>query len=159
MKNHVCLPPFPIKGGCQCGAVRYELTGPPLVFYLCHCTECQKQSSSAFGLSMRVRHKDLAISGQLNTYSRPGTLSDRLDCEFCPICGTRLFHRRSDYADNLNIKAGSLDEPGWLKPAGHIWTKSKQGWFEILPGELSYQGQPATLDGLVERWRQMTGTG
>ena len=38
-------------GGCQCGAVRYEVTGPPIKLYVCHCTECQRQSGSAFGMS------------------------------------------------------------------------------------------------------------
>lgn len=35
----------PITGGCQCGAVRYEITLSPLALYVCHCRECRKQSS------------------------------------------------------------------------------------------------------------------
>jgi len=35
--------PLPLRGGCQCGAVRYEATTIPLTLYTCHCTECQRQ--------------------------------------------------------------------------------------------------------------------
>ena len=41
-------------GGCQCGAVRYAIGGAPLALYVCHCRECQKQSASAFGISLEV---------------------------------------------------------------------------------------------------------
>ena len=42
---------LPQGGGCQCGAVRYEISGPPRVVYACHCTECQRQSGAAFALA------------------------------------------------------------------------------------------------------------
>ena len=45
-------------GGCQCGDVRYEITGDPLALYICHCRECQKQSASAFGMSLEVKRSD-----------------------------------------------------------------------------------------------------
>ena len=41
-------------GGCQCGALRYESAGEPIALYVCHCRECQKQSASAFGISVIV---------------------------------------------------------------------------------------------------------
>ncbi len=158
MNNALTLPDLPLTGGCQCGAVRYSLAAAPLVLYFCHCTECQKQSSSAFGQSMRVNKKDLSIAGELTGFSRPGASGNDLICEFCPTCGTRLFHRRTSYTDALNIKAGTLDDTSWLKPAGHIWTKSRQGWFEIPPGDLNYSGQPQTYGPLIERWQQMLET-
>ncbi|MCB1516964.1 MAG: GFA family protein [Hyphomicrobiaceae bacterium] len=148
---------LPQKGGCQCGTVRYELTGLPIVFYLCHCSECQKQSSSAFGESLRVRAKDLKIEGDLAERERISPSGKSVVGQFCPKCGTRLFHRRAGYAENLNIKAGTLDDTSWLRPAGHIWTLSKQTWFQIGPDEISYERQPENDDDLTARWRQMIG--
>ncbi len=43
------------KGGCQCGVISYELLGPPITLYRCHCTDCQTASGSAFGMSMWVK--------------------------------------------------------------------------------------------------------
>jgi len=60
----------PYTGGCVCGATRYRLTAEPLTLYACHCTDCQKRSGSAFGLSMWVHR------GALELTLRPGTLDD-----------------------------------------------------------------------------------
>lgn len=155
MTEKITLPSFPIHGGCQCGAVRYTLHAPPVVFYICHCTECQKQSSSGFGESFRVRRSDLTIEGNLAQYER-ASAGGGVVGDFCPECGTRLFHHRGKYAETLNIKAGTLDDTRWLKPAGHIWTKSKQPWVNIDENELAYERQPDDKDAaLIARWNQM----
>ena len=52
------LHPNRLAGGCQCGAVRYEIRGEPLSLYVCHCRECQKQSASAFGISVIIKRAD-----------------------------------------------------------------------------------------------------
>jgi hypothetical protein len=153
----VTLPDFPITGGCQCGKLRYSLKSPPSVLYVCHCTECQKQSSSAFGQSMRVLASDVDIRGDLTRFSRKSGNGKDLDCEFCFACGTRLFHRRAAYEAEINIKAGSLDDTSWLKPAGHIWTRSKQPWVHIASEAISFEGQPPDFDSMKSKWSQMIG--
>ncbi len=155
MKNKISMPPLPLKGSCQCGAVRYLLKGKPLAFYICHCKECQKQSSSAFGESLRVRIADLEIRGKVKSFVRGSNSGTKVHCDFCPNCGTRLFHRRPTNKDSLNIKAGTLDDSSWLKPAGHIWTKSRQSWVIIPQDDLSYEGQPNDYDELINRWQKL----
>jgi len=151
------IPDLPLMGGCQCGAIRYSLSGKPIVFYICHCLECQKQSSSAFGESFRVNIADLEIKGEVKTYQRGSASGAIVQCDFCPNCGTRLFHRRKTNGNSLNIKAGSLDDSTWLKPAGHIWTNSKQAWINIEGDALSYEKQPKSYNTLIERWGKMLG--
>ncbi len=152
--DRVTLPAFPILGGCQCGAVRYSLKAAPLVFYLCHCTDCQKQSSSAFGESVRVKSGDVEVTGELALYTTTADSGRDKYCEFCPNCGTRLFHGRKPGAEAFNIKGGSFDDARWLKPSGHIWTRSKQAFICIADDELSYPGQP-DYDALTGRWQDM----
>ena len=43
---------FPQTGGCQCGALRYEITQAPRIVYTCHCTDCQRLTSSAFSMAI-----------------------------------------------------------------------------------------------------------
>jgi hypothetical protein len=50
-----------MTGGCQCGAIRYEIGGFPLLLYTCNCTDCQRQSGSAFALNMPVAVKHFRI--------------------------------------------------------------------------------------------------
>ena len=150
------LPAFPIHGGCQCGAVRYTLKAVPVVFYLCHCADCQKQSSSAFGESVKARRGDVEISGETARFETTADSGRPKLCEFCPGCGTRLFHGRRPDAETFNIKGGTLDDARWLVPAGHIWTASKQALFVIGEDELSYPRSP-DYDALTRRWREMCG--
>jgi len=156
MESPLATPPLPLTGGCQCGAVRYTISGPPVVFYLCHCTECQKQSSSAFGESLRVRAEDFVIEGKTAVFLRPIAQGGHQACTFCPACGTRLTHQRPGYGDKLNVKAGTLDDTTWLAPAGHIWVASKQAHSTIAPDALAYARQPDTDTALEARWRAMT---
>jgi hypothetical protein len=153
----VTLPIFPVYGGCQCGNIRYKLKAAPLTFYCCHCTECQRQSASAFGQSMRVRLEDIEVTGKMARYTREKTSGgSALLCDFCTDCGTRLFHRRDAYGADASLKAGTLDDTSWLVPAGHIWTGSKQKWVVIADGGLAFAGQPRDFEALKERWREMT---
>ena len=62
---------MPMTGGCQCGAVRYELTGTPLSLIICHCKDCQRQTSSAFGMTLPVAKRDFVLlSGDLKAWRR-----------------------------------------------------------------------------------------
>lgn len=110
-------------GGCQCGAIRYEVTGPALKLFVCHCTECRKQSASAFGVSVFVpRERFRLTSGAPKIWSRPTDSGNILDCAFCPDCGSRVWHQRRGDDSTLSVKAGSLDDPVDLRQAVHIWT-------------------------------------
>ena len=149
------LPTFPVAGGCQCLKVRYTLKAAPLTLYCCHCTECQRQSASAFGMSMRVRREDVEVAGKMASIARQGASGSLLIGEFCPACGVRLFHRRDAFAMHVSLKAGTLDDTSWLVPVGHIWTGSKQQWVLIGRNGLNYPGQPGDFSALVERWREM----
>jgi len=147
---------FHQQGGCQCGAIRYTLTERPQVVYCCHCTECQKQSSSAFGISVRVRRAALTVDGEAARFTK--TSGDKLTvCEFCPHCGSRLFHNRPAYEDMLNVKGGTFDDTDWLEPAGHIWLKSKQAWVLIPDDGLRYDGQPDDYGPLIARYAEQWG--
>ena len=116
-------------GGCQCGAVRYELTAPPLNVYVCHCSECRAQSSSAFGISVIVALESFhVVKGKPRFWSRPAAVSGLLDCYFCPECGARLWHQDRGATDVVSVKGGSLDHSVDLSDVDHIWTRSK------LPG-------------------------
>jgi len=151
------VPSLPLKGGCQCGRIRYRLSAKPLVFYLCHCTECQRHTSSAFGESLRFRREDLDVDPGLVSISRMSESGKQRQGWFCPDCGVRIWHGTEGSAE-INIKAGTLDDTTWLVPAGHIWCASKQPFMHIAETELSYDGQPAdNYEALKLRWQAMTG--
>ncbi len=114
-------------GRCQCGEVRYESADAPLALYVCHCSECRRQSASAFGMSLAVPRAGFRVTrGAPKFWSRAADSGGRVNCAFCPNCGSRLWHEGA--SETLTIKAGSLDEPVDVSAAIHIWTSRK------LPG-------------------------
>jgi len=130
------------SGGCQCGQVRYRAARNPLELYICHCTECRKQSASAFGISFTIRRNTFKVEGHPAFWTRQTATGHTLECAFCRNCGARLWHQSSGYPDVLNVKAGSLDEPVDLTHAIHIWTASKLPGVIIPDGAVSWPGEP-----------------
>ena len=122
------------NGGCQCGKIRYRLIAEPLMLYICHCSDCQKQSASAFGMSLRMRPRDVEfVHGEklMRSWETRGEDGSLKRCHFCPNCGTRIMHASDDTEESVSIKAGSLDDTSGLRPRAHIWMKSAQSWVTI----------------------------
>ena len=141
-------------GGCQCGKIRYEIRAQPLTLYACHCQECQKQSSSAFGMSMPVpRDAVIILQGQPKQWKRVSDSGREVICFFCGDCGTRLFHNPTRNTKITNIKPGTLDDTSGLKPVGNTWTQSAQKWVILSDKMLNYEGQPNDFNELFERFQ------
>ncbi len=136
--------PAPYTGGCQCGSVRYALTGEPLRLIACHCKECQRQSGSAFGMSMLVKRDSLAVTGSTKQFTRIADSGNPNTGVFCPECGVRIFNIPG-YADDLVVlKPGTLDDTSWLRPNWFMWMKSAQGWVRVPEGVTALEGQSQT---------------
>ena len=134
---------LPLTGGCQCGGVRYALAEAPEAVYVCHCTECRKQSASAFGISLIVRDEGFRLTaGAPRLWTRPTDSGNRLDCWFCADCGGRIWHASSGFPRILSVKGGTLDDPPDLSRAAHIWTASKLPGVLVPEGAPSFPGEP-----------------
>ena len=145
-------------GGCQCGRIRYRLQGEPRTLYACHCRDCQKQSASAFGMSLIVAAGDLQWTDGadlLRTWDTRGGDGTVKRCAFCPECGTRLYHGSQRPDDLVSLKAGSLDDTGWLEPVAHIWLERAQPWVEADAEKYAcFAREPGDRDELERRWRE-----
>lgn len=135
---------FPQTGGCQCGAIRYELKAPPALIYACHCTHCQSQSGSAFGMAAMMRHGDLQITqGEPAAFEQVTGGGRKRLCWFCRDCGTRLVHTPFGPIGELyrNLKPGTLDDTSWVRPSVHFWTRSAQSWVRFADTDLVFETQ------------------
>lgn len=127
----------PFRGGCLCGAVRYETTAAPLNQRVCHCRLCQQAIGAAFNARVLMRVEDVALTGAFATFPS----SAGLERGFCPRCGTSVFSRRAA-AGVIGLTAGSLDDPAQFQPDMHFWVASKQPWLEIADGLPQYPEAP-----------------
>lgn len=111
---------------------------------VCHCTECQRQSGSAFGMSLSVRTTDFEIiQGTLKRFERSSESGRKVGAAFCPECGTRIYHEPERMMGAaINVRAGTLDDRSGLVPSAHVWVKSKQPWVVIPEGVHQFEAQP-----------------
>ena len=117
-------------GGCQCGAVRYLLEGRAYRLNVCHCRDCQRQSGSAFGMSLVIPNDTFRLmAGTLKTFVTQSDSGRSKTCAFCRDCGVRIYNATSRM---MSVKPGTLDDTSWLRPDGHYWLKRKQPW-ALLP--------------------------
>lgn len=134
---------LPLTGGCLCGAVRYEVTAAPLGVYACHCTDCQKQSASAFALAVPVPRAVFRITaGSPAAWTRTSPTGATVLSWFCATCACRIYGERDGRPNVLNIRAGSLDDTSWIANVAHLWTRSAQSWMHFEPGALTHETQP-----------------
>ena len=131
-------------GGCQCGETRYRIDASEVrTLYCCHCTECQRQAASGFGMSMLMPRTAFELTkGKLANWQRIGHSGAVNRANFCPHCGVRIFHDGGEGTEQISLKAGTLDDTSELAPIGHIWTKSAQGWMDFADDALVYETQP-----------------
>lgn len=144
---------LPRDGGCLCGDIRYSLAGDPLTLYVCHCTDCQRQTGASFSLSMLVQREALRLSaGRPEEYAVALADGRVKRSSFCARCSTRLFGP-SRAAGLAVLEPGTLDDTSGLRPVGHIWTRSAQPWVVIPEGVLRFDRQP-TEGALLRAWQQ-----
>ena len=144
--------PISYDGGCLCGELRYQITGNPITVYICHCTECQKIASSAFGMSVRVNENDFNITQGNPEASKTVADSGRSKVGyFCPKCGIRIYGKPSS-GGIVVVKGGTLDNPNWFKPVAHIWTRSALNWFPFIDELKTYEKAPEDTGELNRLW-------
>ncbi|HUZ28816.1 MAG TPA: GFA family protein [Solirubrobacteraceae bacterium] len=136
--------PQPLTGRCLCGAVTYSVNAAPIAQAVCHCTECQRQTSSPFSVVVGVPKDDFTVSGDTLT-SFETTAEDhggKTERNFCSACGSPLFSLSPAAPDFVFIKAGSLDDSSWLEPRLEVWTRSAQPWSPRLAGAVQMERGP-----------------
>jgi hypothetical protein len=126
--------PAPYTGGCQCGLVRYVLTAEPIRLVACHCKECQRQSGSAFGMSMLVKEDSPTVTSLTKQFTRIADSGNENTGVFCPDCGVRIYQIPKYAQGVLALKPGTLDDTSWLRPSYFVWMMSAQGWVPVPHG-------------------------
>jgi hypothetical protein len=135
---------LPQTGGCQCGALRYEITQAPHLVYTCHCTDCQRMTSSAFSIGIVLPAGAFRlVRGEPRAVQRT-TDSGRVTTRWvCPECGSWICGGVGPDATPRNVRGGTLDDTSWLRPTVHLWTRSKQPWVVLPEGSRNFETQPA----------------
>jgi hypothetical protein len=154
----VTLPDFPVAGGCQCGAVRYVLKGPPLGVYNCHCKDCQRLSGGTHTMSMVLRRDLLELTeGKLHPHEKVADSGRIAVMMLCRECGSLIWNEPLSAPELRILKPGTLDDMTWAVPVGNIWTGSAAPFAAIDETLINFEGQPPSREVFFPAWAALTG--
>lgn len=125
-------------GGCLCGAVTFEVTGPLRPVIACHCKQCQRTSGHHVAATSAPR-ETVTIRGDVTWF----VSSDTAQRGFCGVCGSNLFW--DGPGQNLSIFAGTFDGPLGVTLAGHIYCADKADYYEIADDLPQAEGRDPRL--------------
>ncbi len=119
-----------IDGGCHCGAIRYEATADPERTSICHCTDCQTLTGTAFRVTIQVDEQDFVFTrGAPKIYVKLAESGAKRAQAFCGECGTPLYSTSvSDGPKVYGVRVGTARQRNDLKPKRQIWHRSALPW-------------------------------
>jgi hypothetical protein len=123
-----------LEGGCACGEVRYRLASEPLVVHCCHCSNCQRQTGSAFVINVLIETDRVEVTaGEPRAVDVPRDDGSPQTIFRCPTCQVAVFSQYTHPGFRF-VRAGTLDDPGAVSPDVHIFTRSKVPWVTLPEG-------------------------
>ena len=119
-----------IDGGCHCGYITYEAEVDPDKTAICHCTDCQVLTGSAFRTVVRAPDDSFKIlSGEPTVYVKTAESGAKRAQAFCPRCGSPIYATSvGDGPKVYGIRAGTARQRDQLVPKLQIWSRSRQPW-------------------------------
>ena len=118
-----------INGRCHCGAITYEAEIDPNRVTVCHCTDCQTLSGSAFRVVVPAKREGFSLlTGEPKIYVKTGESGRQRVQSFCSNCGTPIYSAEVANPQIFSIRLGTAQQRAELPPKVQIWCRSALGW-------------------------------
>jgi hypothetical protein len=137
-----------IDGRCYCGYITYEADIDPEKVLICHCTDCQTFSGSAFRVHVYTREDAFRLlSGELKIYVKISESGNKRPQSFCPECGTPIYGTAPGAGAKVySIRTGSIRQRDQITPSVQVWSRSARPWLTRLASMRRFEKQPQ-IDG------------
>ena len=121
---------FPLTGGCNCGAVRFEVSAPLVSAQYCHCTRCQRRTGTAASANARVEPGSFRMvegEDRLRAWA-PESGAEKW---FCGECGSALFSRSPTDPEQVGVRLGAFDSDPGIRPMWRQFVAYAAPWEEL----------------------------
>jgi hypothetical protein len=126
-----------VTGHCYCQTIKFEAEADPATATVCHCTDCQELTGSAYRIVVRAKGFKL-LTGTPKVWIKTAESGRQRAHAFCPDCGSPLYSGAVEHnPDDITLRVGTLDQRRELSPQKQIWTRSALPWaldLHDLPG-------------------------
>lgn len=131
-----------VDGGCHCGKITYRAEIDPNDVSICHCTDCQTGSGSAYRTNVRsARNSFKVLTGEPKIYMKTAESGNKRAQGFCADCGTPLFSTTETNRETYVLRVGSIRQRTQLRPHSMGWCRSAQPWSMDISALPSFQMQ------------------
>jgi hypothetical protein len=119
-----------IDGQCHCGNITYQAEIDPEEVYICHCTDCQSISGTAFRWAVSVAEENFQLlTGSPKTYIKRAESGAESHQLFCPDCASPLYSTAiGEGPKSFNLRLGTARQRAELQPKLQLWHRSAQAW-------------------------------
>lgn len=124
-----------IDGSCHCGKISYEAEVDPDKVGICHCTDCQQLTGTAFRVTAFAPEADfMVLSGEPKTYIKTTADSGNPRAQmFCADCGSHLWVTGVGEGPKVyGIRVGTARQRDQLKPTRQVWHQSALNWVDRI---------------------------
>ena len=133
-----------IDGACHCGAITYRANVDPAKVAICHCTDCQKLSGTAFRTVVQIPDADFELlTGTPKTYVKIAQSGNKRAQTFCGTCGSPLWATSvGDGPKVLGLRLGTVRQRAELKPQVQIFSDEAMGWLGDIADIPAFKAEP-----------------
>jgi len=130
IEEHSVMSDLPLTGGCNCGAVRFEVSEPLRLASYCHCRRCQRRTGAAASANAHPEPGSFRIVAghdRLRRWKPP----DGGEKWFCGDCGSAMFARNLSHPDSIGIRMGTFDHDPGIRPSVRQFVAHAAPWEPI----------------------------
>jgi hypothetical protein len=124
--------PLPVTGRCHCGTVQLRALVDPSRVFVCHCSDCQVLTGSAYRVVVPALAGSCELTGPVTEYARRADSGAVRLQVFCPSCGTPVLAKSADGQGLATLRVGVLDQRAELLPVAQLWQRSALPWVNDL---------------------------
>ena len=133
-----------IDGTCLCGQIKFEAIIDPETATICHCTDCQINSGTAFGYVVGAINDSFnLLKGELSFYIKLADSGAKRELAFCGKCGTRIYAKPENGKSGFfGLRVGTIRQRKSLHPTRQVWKKSCLDWVQCIETDQTFETQP-----------------
>jgi len=122
-----------IDGRCHCGQITFEAEVDPNAMLICHCTDCQTLTGSAYRAVIAAPAAQFMLStGVPRNYVKTAESGNKRRHAFCGNCGTPIYACAVDNPQSYSLRVGAITQRAALSPQQQIWRRSALHWVDTL---------------------------
>jgi hypothetical protein len=121
-----------VDGACHCGAITFTAVVDPNRVMVCHCTDCQVLTGSAFRVVVPASIETFVLHGEPTRYVKVAESGAKRTQAFCSVCGSPVFAMAVENPTQVSLRVGLLRQRNQLSPSLQIWKRSTSSWINAL---------------------------